>query len=241
MSTQTDRRAFLRVLAELPVTWSRLEPGGEPDGRWTGTTVDVSAGGVKMHTLEPVHEGERLRVEVRYAPPPILVFAEATVVRVDEGDHDECACALRYDGLDRYVEQRLVRWVYSEQRRAADRRASARIPLQLVVTCRPLAADSTPQEAFRAGMLDLACDGMRLLTDRVLAGGDRIRVDLDVGDPPRPLTVRGRIVWREQADSGRWMYGMQFGALDAPAQRDITARATAHEQRLRHSSAETTP
>jgi c-di-GMP-binding flagellar brake protein YcgR len=120
MSATRERRAFLRVTAELPVVSSRAEDDGGAGPRFDGSTVDVSAGGIKMLTSAPVEAGELVQLEVRYAPPPILVFVDATVVRVDGPGSEAFACALRFDRLDRYVEQRLVRWVYAELRRAAD-------------------------------------------------------------------------------------------------------------------------
>jgi hypothetical protein len=237
-----ERRAFLRVSAELPVVWSRAEDEGEAGPRFDGSTVDVSAGGIKMLTPAPVGEGELVRLEVRYAPPPILVFSDATVVRVDEPGPDEYSCALRFDGLDRYVEQRLVRWVYAEQRRVAERRASARVPLQLVVTCRALGRDGpTRAGTFRAGMLDIAWDGMRLITDRTLARGQRLQLDLERGDPPRPLTIHGSVAGEWPAHVGRRAYDVSFDGLEPHVQRAIAERASAHERRLRRRAAGSTP
>jgi hypothetical protein len=237
-----ERRAFLRVPAELPVVWSRAEDDGEPGPRFDGSTMDVSAGGIKMLTPAPVEEGELVRLEVRYAPPPILVFVDARVVRVEGPGPEAYTCALRFDGLDRYVEQRLVRWVHAEQRRAAERHASARVPLQLVVTCRALGRDGPILGgSFRAGMLDIAGDGMRLLTDRTLTGGQRLRPDLELGDPPSPLTLHGSIAGERSADDGRRAYDVVFDGVEPHTQRAIAERAAAHKQSLRRGAAGSTP
>jgi PilZ domain len=222
--------------------WARAEDDGGAGPRFDGSTVDVSAGGIKMLTPALVEEGEAVQLEVRYAPPPILVFVEATVVRVDGPAPEAYACALRFDGLDRYVEQRLVRWVYAEQRRAAERHTSARVPLQLVVTCRALGRDGPILGGpFRAGMLDIAGDGMRVLTDRMLGRSQRLRLDLELGDPPSPLTLHGTIAGEQSADDGRRAYHVVFDGLEPHTQRAIVERAAAHEQSLRRRAAGSTP
>jgi len=163
-------------------------------------------------------------------------------MRVDRPGPDAYTCALRFDGLDRYVEQRLVRWVYAEQRRTAERHASARVPLQLVVTCRALGRDGPILGGpFCAGILDVAGDGMRLLTDRMLSRSQRLRLDLDLGDPPSPLSLHGSVTGEWPADDGRRAYDVRFEGLEPHIQRAIAERASAHEQRLRRRAAGSTP
>ena len=228
-----DRRAFLRVIAEFPVGWSRLSEDGSPaDHRFEGTTLNVSAGGVKMLTAQPVAVGERVRMELRFSHPPFLVFTDATVLRVSEReDALGCECALQFDPLDQYIEQRLVRWVYSEDRRVADRRAAVRVPLQLIVRCQALTGGGAA--GFKAGTVDIAADGTRILTEQELAVGDRIRLEIELGDPPDPMTLEGEVVWGQAARSGRWAYGIRFEGLDRRMQRLIAERAVAHERRQR--------
>ena len=121
--------------------------------------------------------GERLRIEVRFAQPPFLVFSDATVTRVDEPVDGGWTCALRFDDLDIYIEQRIVRWVFSEQRRVAERRAAVRVPVEVPVRCEPAAGG----EQFKARTIDLAGDGARIVTNRALVPGR-----------PHPDRARGR-------------------------------------------------
>jgi hypothetical protein len=140
------------------------------------------------------------------------------------------------------VEQRLVRWVHAEQRRAAERHESTRVPLQLVVTCRALGRDGPILGgSFRAGMLDIAGDGMRLLTDRMLTRGQTLRLDLELGDPPSPLSLHGSVTGEWPADDGRRAYDVRFADLEPHEQPAIGDRASAHEQRVRHRAAGSTP
>jgi c-di-GMP-binding flagellar brake protein YcgR len=122
---QDDRRAFLRVVAEFPVGWSRIGEDGQTQlPQHQASTMNVSAGGVKMVSEEPVAVGDRLRIEVRFSRPPLIVFTDASVVRVDSVRPGRFECGLRFDPLDTYIEQRVVRWVYAEDRRMAERRAA---------------------------------------------------------------------------------------------------------------------
>src|SRR5215831_17957429 len=98
----TDRRAFLRVMAEFPVGVTRLDAGEDQEPSFSGTTVNICAGGAQMTTPADVAADERLRLEVRFAQPPFLVFTDATVTRAEAADEGRVECALRFDDLDIY-------------------------------------------------------------------------------------------------------------------------------------------
>jgi c-di-GMP-binding flagellar brake protein YcgR len=220
----TDRRAFLRVMAEFPVGVTRLDAGADP-ASFSGTTVNICAGGAKMLAPAGVEAGERLRLEVRFAKPPFLVFTDATVTRVDEQPGEGCACALRFDNLDMYIEQRIVRWVFSEQRRVAERRAAIRVPVEVPAWCEP--AEGGDQ--FRARTIDIAGDGARIVTDRALVPGDRVHIQLDVDEPAYRVACVAEVVWANLVGEDRWAYGLRFHGLDRPTQRQIIDHALAAE------------
>lgn len=223
----TDRRAFLRVMAEFPVGVTRLDAGEGQEAAFSGTTVNICAGGAKMVAPADVREGERLRLEVRFAQPPFLVFTDATVTRVDAADDGRVACALRFDDLDIYIEQRIVRWVFSEQRRVAERRAAVRVPVEVPARCEPAAGG----EEFKARTIDLAGDGARIVTDRALVPGDRVNIQLDVDEPAYRVACVAEVVWAKMVGDDRWAYGLRFHGLDRPTQRRIVDHALASEQR----------
>lgn len=217
---RTDRRAFLRVMAELPVGVTRLDADAQP-ASFAGTTVNICAGGAKMMAPIPIAAGERLRLEVRFSKPPFLVFSDATVTRVEGSDGEGCTCALRFDDLDMYIEQRIVRWVFSEQRRVAERRAAVRVPVEVPAWCEP--AEGGDQ--FRARTIDLAGDGARIVTDRALVPGDRVHIQLDVDHPAYRVACVAEVVWANMVGEGRWAYGLRFQGLDRPTQRRIVDHA----------------
>jgi len=53
----TDRRSFLRVMAEFPVGVTRLDAGENQEPTFSGTTVNICAGGAKMIAPADVSAG----------------------------------------------------------------------------------------------------------------------------------------------------------------------------------------
>ena len=225
----TDRRAFLRVMAEFPVGVTRLDAGEGQEQSFSGTTVNICAGGAKMIAPADVSAGERLRLEVRFSQPPFLVFTDATVTRIDPAPEGRVECGLRFDDLDIYIEQRIVRWVFSEQRRVAERRAAVRVPVEVPALCEPTAGG----EQFKARTIDLAGDGARIVTDRALVPGDRVHIQLDVDEPAFRVACVAEVVWANMVGDDRWAYGLRFQGLDRPTQRQIVDHALAAEQAQR--------
>jgi c-di-GMP-binding flagellar brake protein YcgR len=211
-----DRRKFLRVAAQFEV---EVQPrsGGAP---FAAHSVDISAGGAKMVADDPVALTEELRLEIRFEGPRFLVFVDATVVRI-ETSRPRWVFAVQFHGLDRYIEQRIVRWVFAEDRRAAERRAAVRIPVSLLAWCRPAGGGAR----FRAGTIDLAADGARIITPTACEVGDRLEIEFDVDEPAYHVAAVAEIIWRDQAVDGRWMYGMRFEQLDRAIQRQIVEHA----------------
>jgi c-di-GMP-binding flagellar brake protein YcgR len=213
---QQDRRKFLRVAAHFGV---EVQPrsGGAP---FSASTLNVSAGGAKLVAEDPVALHEELRLEIRFEGPTFLVFVDATVVRIEKS-HPRWVFAVEFHGLDRYIEQRIVRWVFAEDRRAAERRAAVRIPVNVLAWCRPAGGGNR----FRAGTIDLAADGARIITPTACEVGDRIEIEFDVDDPAYHVEATAEIVWRDQVFDGRWRYGMRFEKLDRAIQRQIVEHA----------------
>jgi c-di-GMP-binding flagellar brake protein YcgR len=211
-----ERRKFLRVAAHFT---AQVQPrsGGAP---FEARTVNVSAGGAKLVSDEPVGLREELRLEIRFEGPTFLVFVDATVVRI-ERTHPRWIYGVQFHGLDRYIEQRLVRWVFAEDRRAAERRAAVRVPVNVLAWCRPRGGG----ERFRAGTIDIAADGARILTPTECDVGDRIEVEFDVDQPAYRVEAVAEVVWREQVPDGRWTYGMRFEKLDRATERQIVEHA----------------
>ena len=101
----SERRAFLRVEADLNVIVARLDASGEREPPTTARSVDISAGGLRLTAGHGCRVGDRLWLEVRFRQPHFLVFAAADVLRVD----DDGSAGVRFDELETYTQQRVVR------------------------------------------------------------------------------------------------------------------------------------
>lgn len=226
---ERERRAFLRVETDIRVTCTELLPDGERGAPVQRTAVNLSAGGLKLARPEgaaPLAHRSRQWLEVEFRTPRFLVFTEAEVVRVDaDGD------ALRFDPLEEYTEQRVVRWVYAQDRRLFDRRAQARIPLRLRALCRRVAPDGAPVEEFTAVTVDFALDGVRIRTERLLPEGAVVDVAVDFADELPLFTARTTVGPAEQAGD-RLEYLLSPVDAGPAMRRSLIERALAAERRI---------
>ncbi|HEY7258629.1 MAG TPA: PilZ domain-containing protein [Gaiellales bacterium] len=213
---QTDRRRFLRVSADFAVEVQRRS-GEAP---FAARTANISAGGAKLVSDAPVALRDELRLEIRFEGPRFLVFVDATVVRIERSDPN-WVYGVEFHDLDRYIEQRIVRWVFSEDRRVAERRAAVRVPVYVLAWCRPEGGG----ERFRAGTVDIAGDGARIITPASCEVGDRIEIQFDVDEPAYHVEALAEIVWKQPVQDGRWTYGMRFEKVDRATQRRIVEHA----------------
>jgi PilZ domain-containing protein len=227
---ERERRAFLRVETDIRVTCTELLPDGERGTPAVRTAANLSAGGVKLAPGEaypPLARGSRHWLEIEFRTPRFLVFTEAEVVRVDADGE-----ALRFDPLEEYTQQRVIRWVYAQDRRLFERRAQARIPLQLRAVCRRVAPDGEPVEEFTASTVDVALDGVRIRTDRLLPEGATVDVTIDFADELPPFAARTSAAAAEPRDE-RMHYLLQLVDAGPAMRRSLIERALAAERRIR--------
>jgi c-di-GMP-binding flagellar brake protein YcgR len=221
-----ERRAFLRVETEVDVTASLLAEDGTRGEPFDGITADLSAGGLRLRTRTALRDGDVLWLELTVEQPRILVFSRATVVRVEP-----TAYGVRFDDLDEYVEQRLVRWVYGQDRRLADRQAQARIPVRVRAVIRP---QGEGRREFAAPTVDISADGIWIASDRALQMGEVVDVALELeasGEPfESPATVEGL---EDGVQGHRFGYWLQFQGLTFVRQRELVERAIGveHDQK----------
>jgi PilZ domain len=221
-----ERRAFLRVETEIDVTASLLAEDGTRGDVFPGQTADLSAGGLRLRTGTALRTGDSLWLEFTVQEPRILVFSRATVVRVEPA-----AYGVRFDELDEYVQQRLVRWVYGQDRRLADRQAQARIPVRVRAVIRP--GGETGRE-FAAPTVDISADGIWIASDRALLMGGEVEVALELEQDGEPFTAPATVEGVEENVQGhRFGYWLQFRGLTFVRQRELVERAIGveHDQK----------
>ncbi len=167
-------------------------------------------------------------VELTFARPRFLVFVEAQVVRTQA----DGTFAVRFIGLDEYVEQRVVRWVYAEDRRLFDRHAQARIPIGIKVICRRL-ADGEPVEEFSAPSVDLSPDSVRILSERVVLVGTALQVELHLADDVPPFAVLAEVESAHPQDDERTIYTLRLRELGVAEERRLVELALQIEREQR--------
>ena len=194
--------------ADLLAVCSPIDQSGERGAAVRMRTDDVSAGGAKLRAAETPRVGDRFWVELTFARPRFLVFVEAEVVRTEASG----AFAVRFDGLDEYVEQRVVRWVYAQDRRLFDRHANVRIPIRIRVVCRRL-ADGEAVEEFTAPSVDISTDVVRILSERVVPVGTALQVELHLADDVPPFAVLAEVESAHPQDDDRTVYTLRLAEL----------------------------
>ena len=221
-----ERRAFLRVDIDVGVTASLLAEDGTRGEAFDGQTTDLSAGGLRMRTRTALRIGDVLWLELTVEQPRILVFSRATVVRVEQA-----AYGIRFDELDEYVQQRLVRWVYGEDRRLADRQAQARIPVRVRAVISP--ASGRPGE-FAAPTVDISADGIWIASDEAMSVGAVVEVALELEPGGDPFEAEATVEAIEDGVQGhRFGYWLEFQGLTFVRQRELVERAIGveHDQK----------
>jgi c-di-GMP-binding flagellar brake protein YcgR len=227
---QQERRAFLRVGAELDVQLGAAGAGATQGFEMAARTLDVSAGGVKLRAERPLAVGERYWTKITFALPRFLVFTNAATVRVDE---DPRLAAFRFEGLDRYIEQRVVRWVYAQDRRVTERRHQSRVGLWVRASCWRRAAAGALVGRFDGILIDVSSDGARLLADGVLPDGLDLRLQFEMGEPGVEFEIDARVAWTRLHPGARTEYGLVFPAITRAMQRRLVDRALEQDREAR--------
>jgi hypothetical protein len=223
-----ERRAFLRVETDVAVICTPLAAADERGQPFQAAALNLSAGGAKLRATRPLSPGQRLWLEVRFHSPRFLVFTEATVVRVDDDGF-----AVAFDELETYTQQRVVRWVYNQDRRLFERHAQARIPLRMRALCRRIAPGGEAVEEFAAPTLDLSLEQVQIRSDRLLGVGAAIDVCLDFEDGQPPFRSRSLVTVAapDPRMPERFDYRLQLDGAGPAERRRLVERALAAERR----------
>lgn len=226
---EQERRAFLRVETDLTVWCAAIDASGERGQVVAATAVNLSAGGAKLAArtaLEPPPaRGLRYWLEMQFATPRFLVFTEAVVMRIDPDGF-----AVRFDDLEEYTLQRVVRWVYAQDRRLFERRAQARIQVRLRAVCRTVAGAGEPAWEFAAPTVDVSLDGVRIRSDRLLEPGTLVDLELDFGDRLDAFRSRAMVELADGAGD-RFEYRLRLEDAHPALRRMLIERALAAERR----------
>ena len=214
-------------MLRFPVECRRLTPEGVATAAFAAETVDLSAGGIRIVTEQSLGLRDRLKLELRFGRPDYVLDAEATVVRLETAVDGRSLCGLRFDGLDRVSEQRVVQAVFAEERRAAEQQARVRISIWMPVLCHL----PTLRDPVHARTVDLSADDVRLVTRARLSVGDRVQIEL--ASPENAFRLQTDAVVRSVDDDGegRHVATLQFERLDRATRASIVRFALDQEAR----------
>ncbi len=214
-------------MLRFPVECRRLTPEGVATAAFAAETVDLSAGGIRIVTEQSLGLRDRLKLELRFGRPDYVLDAEATVVRLETAVDGRSLCGLRFDGLDRVSEQRVVQAVFAEERRAAEQQARVRISIWMPVLCHL----PTLRDPVHARTVDLSADDVRLVTLARLSVGDRVQIEL--ASPENGFRLQTDAVVRSVDDDGegRHIATLQFERLDRATRASIVRFALDQEAR----------
>ena len=119
----TERRQMYRVLVSLAARTAAIvnSDGGELARLLELRLLDLSGGGTQLTTRSKIAAGDRVRFALSLpgdVPPSEDVEVTAEIVSVDPPDQrrSRYRAHVRFVDLDRAAEQRIVRFVYREQR-----------------------------------------------------------------------------------------------------------------------------
>jgi hypothetical protein len=121
--SRLQRRDDVRMRVELPpISAVRLSATGKPLGLLGLTVVDLSAGGIRLRTIETLRTGERLRVVLRLDDgDPITPIVEVLV--------PGSTAQGRFEVISEADRRRIVQYVYRQE--LAERRAQTEQAAQL--------------------------------------------------------------------------------------------------------------
>ncbi|MEX2584119.1 MAG: PilZ domain-containing protein [Gemmatimonadota bacterium] len=129
--TRIQRRDFVRVEAVFPMTVRFEDPEGATLTKYTGATMDISAGGVRLQLHEPIPDDTQVEIDIDTEPLKSQVLY-GRVVRSGEIQYKkrnkkaptEYWVAIEFAGVDEGLRKEMTQLVFDLQRQAMRRSLS---------------------------------------------------------------------------------------------------------------------
>jgi c-di-GMP-binding flagellar brake protein YcgR len=186
-----ERRAFYRVMAQLPVSALAVdEQGGARLLRVQST--DLSAGGMRLRSTDLLELGQVVRVSFQAGDPPEVIKLDARVVYAEQRPDGDGVYGLEFPELDMASEHKLVRAVFAQERANAGHQGQVRMTISESVAC------TTPQGVeLTAYATAISASDLCLVCRHPFAAGDRVRVSMRADQLGVDLDA-----WASVAESG---------------------------------------
>ncbi len=111
-----QRRRYVRLRCSLGVTWVRVMEGA-PLLSGHGTTVNLSAGGMKFRTIGRLNVGDMIEMHIDIPRDPLEALGRVARVEGFVEGRRERIYAIEFESLPDLDEDRVVAYVFSEQMR----------------------------------------------------------------------------------------------------------------------------
>jgi len=115
---KVQRRNSFRFTCSLQITFNIVYDDGEQSAKTEGLVRDLSSGGIKMVTLLNVPENALLRIDLFLDDDYVMAFGQVRMKRFSpDNPKYPYTYGISFEALPESEEERIVRYVYNEQRK----------------------------------------------------------------------------------------------------------------------------
>ncbi len=123
MAAAADARVFYRLSIRLPVSYQLAHGGVVPMGG-TGSTLNLSAGGMLLHTSQPeetvvdelLKDHSRIELEMHLGGRQLNILSRLVWLEPTDSGGDDCQMGLRFLDLDTQEQEHI--WEFVLQNKA---------------------------------------------------------------------------------------------------------------------------
>jgi PilZ domain len=219
-----ERREFFRVMVRLPVSCAAVDKHGRTT-LMVVRSVDLSAGGVKVVTEHSLVPGNRVRVVFRI-DDETTARLDATVLRVEFLEDGLRRYAIDFDPVDRTVEQRLMRAVYTAEQVNAGRHRHVRMTVW-----QAMRVTGAGGAEYGAHALQISADDAQIITSHVIADGEMLRIRMEDTDLGFDVDADAIVQTVHRDVRGNFVATVLWHGLDRVTRSAILRRSMEQERR----------
>jgi c-di-GMP-binding flagellar brake protein YcgR len=117
-----QRRNAFRFTCSLPVTFNVVLDNGEQSPLTEGLVKDLSSGGIKMNTTVNIPKNALLRIDLTLDDDYVMAFGQVLMIKhTPDNAKYPYQYGIRFEVMPESDEERIVRYVYNEQRKLLKR------------------------------------------------------------------------------------------------------------------------
>lgn len=211
-------------MVRLPVSCAAVDSAGRTT-LMVVRSVDLSVGGVKVVTEHALVPGNRVRVVFR-VDDETTARLDATVLRVEFLEGGLRRYAIDFDPVDRKVEQRLMRAVYTAEQVNAGRHRHVRMTVW-----QAMRVTGAGGAEYGAHALQISVDDAQLITSHVLVPDERLRIRMQDTDLGFDVDAEAIVQTVHRDVRGNFIATVLWHGLDRVTRSAILRRSMEQERR----------